>query len=41
VVVVFIERGGHGGEVAAPVARKIYEAIFLQKVAQVTLGESG
>jgi penicillin-binding protein 2 len=41
VVVVFIERGGHGGEVAAPVARQIYEAIFLQKVAQVTLGESG
>jgi penicillin-binding protein 2 len=41
VVVVFVERGGHGGEVAAPIARQIYEAIFLQKVAQVTLGESG
>jgi penicillin-binding protein 2 len=41
VVVVFVERGGHGGETAAPIARQIYEAIFLQKVAQVTLGESG
>ncbi|HZP36173.1 MAG TPA: penicillin-binding protein 2 [Methylomirabilota bacterium] len=41
VVVVFVERGGHGGDVAAPVARKIYEAYFLQKVAQVTIGESG
>jgi penicillin-binding protein 2 len=41
VVVVFVERGGHGGDTAAPIARQIYEAIFLQKVAQVTLGESG
>lgn len=41
VVVVMVERGGHGGQVAAPIARAIYEAIFLQKVAQVTLGESG
>jgi len=41
VVVVFVERGGHGGDVAAPIARKIYEAMFLQKVAQVTLGEPG
>lgn len=41
VVVVFVERGGHGGDAAAPIARQIYEAIFLQKVAQVTLGESG
>jgi penicillin-binding protein 2 len=41
VVVVFVERGGHGGDVAAPIARKIYEAIFLQKVAQVTLPEPG
>ena len=40
VVVVLVERGGHGGQVAAPIARQIYEAIFLQKVAQVTLGES-
>jgi penicillin-binding protein 2 len=41
VVVVLVERGGKGGGVAAPIARQIYEAIFLQKVAQVTLGESG
>jgi len=40
VVVVLVERGGKGGQVAAPIARQIYEAIFLQKVAQVTLGES-
>jgi len=38
---VFVERGGHGGDVAAPIARKIYEALFLQKVAQVTLPEPG
>ncbi|HYB71514.1 MAG TPA: penicillin-binding transpeptidase domain-containing protein, partial [Candidatus Bathyarchaeia archaeon] len=41
VVVVMVERGGHGGQVAAPIARQIYETIFLQKVAQVILGESG
>ena len=41
VVVVLVERGGKGGQVAAPIARQIYEAIFLQKVAQVTFGESG
>ena len=41
VVVVLVERGGKGGQVAAPIARQIYEAIFLQKVAQVILGESG
>jgi cell division protein FtsI/penicillin-binding protein 2 len=40
-VVVLVERGGKGGQVAAPIARQIYEAIFLQKVAQVTFGESG
>jgi len=28
VIVVFMEGGGHGGSVAAPVARKIYEAYF-------------
>jgi len=28
VVVVFIEEGGHGGAVSAPVARKVYEAFF-------------
>lgn len=40
VVVVLVERGGKGGQVAAPISRQIYEAIFLQKVAQVSLGES-
>ncbi len=39
VVVVLVEGGGKGGQVAAPIARQIYEAIFLQKVAMVSLGE--
>lgn len=38
VVVVFVEGGGHGGSVAAPIARQIYEAIFLEKVAMAALG---
>jgi penicillin-binding protein 2 len=33
VVVVMVERGGKGGQVAAPIARRIYNAIFLEKVA--------
>jgi penicillin-binding protein 2 len=33
VVVVLVERGGRGGEVAAPIARKILNAIFFEKVA--------
>jgi penicillin-binding protein 2 len=33
VVVVLVERGGHGGEAAAPIARKIFNAIFFEKVA--------
>ena len=33
VVVVLVERGGHGGDAAAPIAKKIYEAIFYEKVA--------
>jgi penicillin-binding protein 2 len=33
VVVVIVERGGHGGEAAAPIARKIFNAIFNEKVA--------
>jgi penicillin-binding protein 2 len=37
VVVVFVERGGKGGQVAAPIARKIFEAIFLEKVAWVEM----
>ncbi|HET8579146.1 MAG TPA: penicillin-binding protein 2 [Methylomirabilota bacterium] len=38
VVVVLVERGGKGGQVAAPIARQIYEAIFLEKVAMLSLG---
>jgi len=41
VVVVLVERGGKGGQVAAPIARQIYQAIFLEKVAMVQLGEDG
>ena len=37
VVVVLVERGGKGGQVAAPIARKIFNAIFLEKVAAVEL----
>jgi len=35
VVVVLVERGGHGGDTAAPIARKIFNAIFFEKVAMV------
>jgi penicillin-binding protein 2 len=35
VVVVIAERGGKGGQVAAPIARKIFNAIFLEKIAAV------
>jgi cell division protein FtsI/penicillin-binding protein 2 len=38
VVIVLVERGGKGGQVAAPIARKILNAIFLEKVARVELG---
>lgn len=31
VVVVFVEGGGHGGSVAAPIARKVHEAYFNRK----------
>jgi penicillin-binding protein 2 len=37
VVVVIVERGGHGGEVAAPIARQIFNAIFFEKVASIEL----
>jgi penicillin-binding protein 2 len=37
VVVVLAERGGKGGQVAAPIARRILNAIFLEKVASVDL----
>jgi penicillin-binding protein 2 len=33
VVVVLVERGGHGGDVAAPIAKQILSTIFLEKVA--------
>ncbi len=33
VVVVFAERAGLGGQVAAPIARDVFKAIFLEKVA--------
>ncbi len=33
VVVVLVERGGHGGDVAAPIARRILQAIFFEKIA--------
>jgi len=33
VVVVLVERGGHGGDAAAPIARTIFNAIFYEKVA--------
>jgi penicillin-binding protein 2 len=35
VVVVLVERGGHGGTEAAPIARQILNTIFLEKVAAV------
>ncbi len=37
VVVVLVERGGHGGDVAAPIARRIFQAIFLEKVAALEI----
>jgi cell division protein FtsI/penicillin-binding protein 2 len=37
VVVVIVERGGKGGQVAAPIAKKIFNAIFLEKVAKVEI----
>jgi penicillin-binding protein 2 len=38
VVVVLVERGGKGGQVAAPIAKKILNAIFFEKVASVAFG---
>lgn len=37
VVVVLVERGGRGGQVAAPIARRILNAIFFEKVALVEI----
>jgi penicillin-binding protein 2 len=38
VVVVLVERGGKGGQVAAPIARQVYQAIFLERVAMAVIG---
>jgi len=32
-----VERGGKGGQVAAPIARKILNAIFFEKIASVEI----
>src|SRR5262245_65319791 len=37
VIVVFAERAGLGGQVAAPIAREVLKAVFLEKVAQTGL----
>jgi penicillin-binding protein 2 len=37
VVVVIAERGGKGGQVAAPIARKILNAIFFEKIAAMEI----
>jgi penicillin-binding protein 2 len=39
VVVVFGERAGLGGQVAAPIARDVLKAVFLEKVARVEPGQ--
>ncbi len=37
VVVVLVERGGKGGEVAAPIARRLLQSIFFEKVAALEI----
>lgn len=37
VVVVLVERGGKGGQIAAPIARQILNAVFFEKVAAVEI----
>jgi penicillin-binding protein 2 len=37
VVVVLVERGGKGGQAAAPIARRILEGIFLERVAVASI----
>jgi cell division protein FtsI/penicillin-binding protein 2 len=37
VIVVFAERAGLGGQVAAPIAREVLKAIFLEKVARAAV----
>jgi penicillin-binding protein 2 len=40
VIAVYVQKAGHGGESAAPIARQIWEAIFgIDKNASVTLGQ--
>src|SRR4029450_13351406 len=39
VVVVMVEQGGHGGETAAPVARRIYESLFGLGPTKITTGQ--
>jgi penicillin-binding protein 2 len=40
VVSVYVAKGGHGGETAAPIARQIYEGLFgLDKATDVSLGQ--
>jgi penicillin-binding protein 2 len=39
VVIVFGERAGLGGQVAAPIARDVLKAVFLEKVARGDLGQ--
>ena len=38
VVVVLVERGGHGGSAAAPIARQIFNTIFFEKIAFASFG---
>lgn len=38
VVAVMLEEGGHGGETAAPIARRILEGIFNLTMSEITLG---
>jgi penicillin-binding protein 2 len=40
-VVVMVEQGGHGGQTAAPVARKVYEALFGLQSTALTVGQDG
>jgi penicillin-binding protein 2 len=37
-VVVMVEQGGHGGETAAPIARRIYQQLFHLEATKVTAG---
>ena len=37
-MVVLVERGGHGGSTAAPIAKQIFSTIFLEKVAFAAFG---